>query len=59
MKKAEAIKHFRTAYMVAKALRIAPSAVYRWPARVPELSARRLAELTGGALVFDVRKYSK
>lgn len=59
MKKATAIKHFKTAVRVAKVLGITESAVSHWPDIVPELSARRLQDLTAGRLKFKATDYRR
>ena len=44
---------------MAKALGIRPQSTYRWSEIVPELRARQLVEITGGALAFVASDYKK
>ena len=61
MQKKDVLKVFVTQKNVARALSdsgyaISQAAVSKWPDRVPEIAARRLAEISSG-LVFDVQAY--
>ena len=61
MKKRDVLTVFITQKNVAKALSekgypISQAAVSKWPDRVPEIAARRLAEITN-KLVFDNQAY--
>ena len=53
MLKKIAIAHFKSAYGLAKALRINQSAVSRWGKYVPMLRAAELDKLTEGQLKFS------
>lgn len=62
MKKQDVIDFFGTQAAVAEALtsagyRISQPAVSKWGDVVPEIQARRLSKITGGALVFDEGVY--
>lgn len=62
MKKSDAIGHFKTQTALARALSdagypITQPAVSKWGEVVPELPARILSEITGGALAFDRSAY--
>lgn len=62
MNKSDAISHFKTQTALARALSdagypITQPAVSKWGEVVPEVPARILAEITGGALVFDRSAY--
>ena len=57
MLKKEAIKHYGSAYGLAKALGINQSAVSRWGRIVPILRAAQLEQLTQGALKYDPKPY--
>lgn len=62
MKKSDVLDHFHTQAAVAEALttagyRISQPAVSKWGELVPEIQARRLSKITGGALVFDESVY--
>ena len=62
MLKSEVVKKYRTQTGVAAALTkagypLAPCSVSHWDDVVPELQARRLAEITRGRLKFDPAVY--
>lgn len=62
MYKTAAIEHFKTQTAIARALsaagyRISQPAVSKWGELVPEIPARMLASLSGGALEFDESLY--
>jgi hypothetical protein len=58
MLKATAIKHYKTAYKVAKALGVSRQYVYQWPDVVPIKCARRLEEISEGKVKVKVRLYN-
>lgn len=53
MKKSDVIRHYGSKSAVARALGITPQAVSLWGARVPELRAYQIEQLTCGALKRD------
>ena len=62
MNKSDALTHFKTQTAIAKALSdagypITQPAVSKWGEVIPEVPARILSEITGGALVFDSSAY--
>ena len=57
MKKQDAIKHYGSAYALAKALNINQSAISRWGKTVPVRRAHQLDALTGGKLKFVFATY--
>ncbi|MDG9671848.1 Cro/CI family transcriptional regulator [Hahella aquimaris] len=50
MKKTEAVDYFGNQANLAKALGIAPAAVYQWGDFIPELRAFQLERITNGKL---------
>lgn len=58
MLKATAIKHYRTAYQVAKALGVSRQYVYQWPEVVPIKCARELERISDGRLKVKPRLYN-
>lgn len=54
---ADAVKHFGSKTLVAKALGIGKAAVSKWPPMVPPLRAAQLHQLTRGKLKFDPASY--
>jgi transcriptional regulator with XRE-family HTH domain len=59
MKKSDAIKYFGSQAEIAKVLKISRQAVGRWPEKIPELSAMKLARITFGGLVYEEREYQR
>lgn len=59
MKVSDAAAKFGSEYKLAKALGIHQSNVTRWKHKVPEVWARRLHDMTGGELGFDVTHYPR
>lgn len=59
MLKSEVIEFFGTNVRVAVMAGIDPSAVSQWKELVPERCAQRLADASGGALVYDKEIYDK
>ncbi|HTD90922.1 MAG TPA: Cro/CI family transcriptional regulator [Burkholderiales bacterium] len=59
MLKETAVTHFGSQAKLARALRISTAAVALWKDSIPELSARRLHDLTNGALEFDPSIYER
>lgn len=57
MRKTDALTHYGSTTKVAKALGISQAAVSKWGDIIPELQARRLAEITNGELKFDPALY--
>jgi transcriptional repressor of cell division inhibition gene dicB len=55
----QAIKHFKSAANVARALGISRAAVTKWGDLIPEGSAYKLESLSGGALRVDPSLYTK
>jgi hypothetical protein len=45
--------------VTARALSITPGAISQWGELVPELTARRIGELTKGKLKFRAEKYDR
>ena len=58
MLKETAIKHYKTAYKVAKALGVSRQYVYQWPDVVPIKCARELERISEGKLKVKVRLYN-
>ncbi|EAA2042152.1 transcriptional regulator [Salmonella enterica] len=59
MLKSAAIKHFGTRSRIAAIAGIDPSAVSQWKELVPERCAQRLADASGGVLVYDPAVYDQ
>lgn len=59
MNKSDAINHFGSVRKLAARLGISPQAVYKWPEKVPRLTAMRLDEITDGELVFSEAEYEQ
>lgn len=65
MKKKSVIKHFTTpgtadgVRRLAEALGVTTQAIYKWPDKVPELSAIEIDRLTDGAVRYNRRNYGK
>ena len=62
MKKSEALAYYKTQINIAERLteagyRITQPAVSKWGELIPEVPARILSELSGGALMFDPSDY--
>lgn len=57
MYKSVVIEHFGSRAAVAETLGISAQAVSLWKEVIPEVSARRLADATAGALKFDESLY--
>jgi hypothetical protein len=57
MKTSDAAAHFGSKYKVAQELGINQSNLTRWKNKVPEVWARRLHDMTGGKLHFDIKEY--
>ncbi|RCN55775.1 Cro/CI family transcriptional regulator [Acidiferrobacter thiooxydans] len=53
MRTKDAIKQFRTAVALARALGCTPQAIYQWGERVPKLRAYQIELLTKGQLKVD------
>ncbi len=58
MKKADAIKFFRSEYAIAKKLKLTKQAVHQWPDVIPFRRAIKLEELSGGKLKVNHDLYS-
>ena len=56
MKKAEAIDHFGSPALLAKALNITVQAIWQWDEEVPLLRQYQLERITAGALKADTDK---
>lgn len=59
MKKHDAIRHYGSQQKLADALGISQPSVANWGEFVPLQHARRLAEMTQGALRFDPKLYQQ
>jgi hypothetical protein len=60
MRKAVVLAHYgNNQSAVARALKITRASVNAWPDLIPELSARRLQEITRGKLRFNSSLYDK
>lgn len=59
MLKTHAVKKFETLAGVAKALGVTYAAVWQWGDVVPELSARKLQDITNGELKVDPKLYRR
>ena len=57
MKVSDAAAQFGSKQKLAQHLGIHPANVTRWKYKVPEVWARRLHEMTGGKLIFDLNEY--
>lgn len=57
MLKEEAIKFFGSKTKLAKAAGVSQASVSRWGEIIPERRAARLAEITEGALKYDLTLY--
>jgi DNA-binding transcriptional regulator YdaS (Cro superfamily) len=57
MRTQQAIEHFGSPSAIAAALGISRPAVSKWGDTVPYASARRLEQLSGGALALDESLY--
>jgi hypothetical protein len=56
MKKTDIVEYFGNQTKIAQALGITSAAVGAWKEQIPELRARQLEEITGGALKFEDHK---
>jgi len=59
MLKKDVIDWYGGVRATARALRLTPAAVSKWSAVVPELSARRIAEDTRGAVALRMEDYRR
>lgn len=59
MRKEDVIDYFGNAAAVARALDYTEGAVSQWKDVIPELTARKLHDLTKGKLRFDSKLYQK
>lgn len=59
MFKTDAIKFFGNGVKAAEAASVTSAAVSAWGEIIPERCAQRLAEVSGGALVFDKELYQR
>jgi hypothetical protein len=59
MRKDTAVAHFGNQASIARALHISTAAVAVWGEIIPELSARKLHDLTDGELPFDPSIYQR
>ncbi len=56
MRKDKVVSYFGSNTKIARALGITSAAVGAWKEQIPELRARQLEEITGGALKFEDHK---
>jgi hypothetical protein len=57
MKTSDVATYFGSEYKTAQALGIHQANITRWEKKVPEIWARRLHDMTGGKLHFDINDY--
>lgn len=59
MRKKDVLEFYKSGAAVARALGYTEGAVSQWEDVIPELSARKLHDLTDGKLRFDPKLYEK
>lgn len=59
MRKKDVLEFFGSGAAVARALEYTEGAVSQWDEVIPELSARKLHDITSGKLRFDPKLYQK